>query len=55
MCIRDRVVAEGVETEDQRGILCEQGCDLAQGYLFSRPLPAAAFAAGWAQAAPAEE
>ncbi len=50
-----QVVAEGVETEDQRGILCEQGCDLAQGYLFSRPLPAAAFAAGWAQAAPAEE
>lgn len=41
------VVAEGVETEDQRRILLEQGCDLGQGYLFSRPLPAEAFAAAW--------
>ena len=41
------VVAEGVETEDQRRFLLEQGCDLAQGYLFSRPLPAEAFAAAW--------
>ncbi len=41
------VVAEGVETEDQRRLLIEQGCDLAQGYLFDRPLPAEAFAAAW--------
>jgi EAL domain-containing protein (putative c-di-GMP-specific phosphodiesterase class I) len=31
-------VAEGVEDEFQRDALREQGCDLAQGYLFSRPL-----------------
>jgi diguanylate cyclase (GGDEF)-like protein len=39
------IVAEGVETEEQRRILLEQGCDLAQGYLFSPPLPAEPFAA----------
>ncbi|MDQ5908679.1 MAG: putative Diguanylate cyclase [Pseudomonadota bacterium] len=38
-----QVVAEGVETEQQRRILLEQGCDLAQGYLFSRPLSAEGF------------
>ena len=34
-----RVVAEGVETEDQFGILKRIGCEQAQGYLFSRPIP----------------
>lgn len=36
------VVAEGVETEAQRTHLREHGCEYIQGYLISRPLPAAA-------------
>jgi EAL domain-containing protein (putative c-di-GMP-specific phosphodiesterase class I) len=35
-----RVVAEGVETEAQRDFLAGRGCDLLQGFLFDRPLPA---------------
>ena len=34
------VVAEGVETEEQRVSLCADGARLAQGYLFGRPRPA---------------
>ncbi|TNC99632.1 MAG: PAS/PAC sensor-containing diguanylate cyclase/phosphodiesterase [Gallionellaceae bacterium] len=33
------VIAEGVETEDQLPSLIERGCDMFQGYLFSRPIP----------------
>ena len=33
-----RVVAEGIETEDQLKYLANQSCDLLQGYLFARPL-----------------
>jgi EAL domain-containing protein (putative c-di-GMP-specific phosphodiesterase class I) len=33
------VVAEGVETEAQAAFLRERGCNLMQGYLFSRPVP----------------
>jgi len=38
-----RVVAEGVETEDQLAELHAEGCDEVQGYLLCRPLEAAAF------------
>jgi diguanylate cyclase (GGDEF)-like protein/PAS domain S-box-containing protein len=36
------VVAEGVESQDQASVLQTLGCTLAQGYLFSRPVPAEA-------------
>jgi EAL domain-containing protein (putative c-di-GMP-specific phosphodiesterase class I) len=35
-----KVTAEGVERQEQLDILWSYGCDNAQGYLFSRPIPA---------------
>jgi EAL domain-containing protein (putative c-di-GMP-specific phosphodiesterase class I) len=37
------VVAEGVELEKQLNYLKQLGCDVVQGYLFSKPVPAQAF------------
>jgi EAL domain-containing protein (putative c-di-GMP-specific phosphodiesterase class I) len=34
-----RVVAEGVERLDQQKALESWGCDLMQGYLYSKPIP----------------
>lgn len=38
-----KVIAEGIETQQQRKLLMAAGCDFGQGYLFSRPVPAADF------------
>jgi len=34
------VVGEGVETDEQMAMLCLKGCDLLQGFLYSRPVSA---------------
>jgi len=39
------VIAEGVETAQQRQLLLEKGCSHFQGYLFSKPVPIEQFAA----------
>jgi EAL domain-containing protein (putative c-di-GMP-specific phosphodiesterase class I) len=41
--LRLSVVAEGVETVEHQAALRARGCDVAQGYLYSRPVPASAF------------
>jgi len=46
-----QVVAEGVEDRATWDLLARMGCDVAQGYYLSRPLPAAAVA-DWLRAAP---
>lgn len=38
-----KVVAEGIETQEQLNLLLMAGCDYGQGYLFSKPLSAAEF------------
>ena len=46
------IVAEGVESEDQRERIADIGCRFAQGYLFAAPMPVADFGrwlAGWNQ------
>jgi diguanylate cyclase (GGDEF)-like protein len=44
------VIAEGVETEEQRQLLLAQGCTDLQGYLFSKPCDADKTAASWRKA-----
>ena len=39
------VIAEGVETEEQRQFLLENGCIHYQGYLFGKPVPIEQFEA----------
>lgn len=39
------VIAEGVETEEQRALLDDMGCHAFQGYLFGKPMPSEAFEA----------
>jgi EAL domain-containing protein (putative c-di-GMP-specific phosphodiesterase class I) len=38
-----QVIAEGVETPDQRDFLAAVGCDFAQGFLYSEPVPSDQF------------
>lgn len=40
-----KVIAEGVETEQQKQMLIDADCDYAQGYLYARPVPADEFEA----------
>jgi EAL domain-containing protein (putative c-di-GMP-specific phosphodiesterase class I) len=41
------VIAEGIETEEQRDFLSSLGCHAFQGFLFSRPLPFEQFEQSW--------
>jgi diguanylate cyclase (GGDEF)-like protein len=38
-----KLIAEGVETEDELSFVCQHQCDGMQGYLFSRPVPVQEF------------
>lgn len=41
--LRLKVVAEGVETEEQQQVLAKLGCNTYQGFLFGKPVPADLF------------
>jgi diguanylate cyclase (GGDEF)-like protein/PAS domain S-box-containing protein len=43
--LRLRTVAEGIEGREQCALLAQMGCELGQGYLFAKPLPACAMGA----------
>jgi len=43
------IVAEGIETAEQRDYLAAKGVDFLQGYLFGRPMPSAEFVAALAR------
>jgi EAL domain-containing protein (putative c-di-GMP-specific phosphodiesterase class I) len=42
-CLGQHVVAEGVETEEQAAFLQAHGCQIAQGYLYSKPIAKSTF------------
>jgi len=48
------VIAEGVESDDQVGLLRRAGCDLLQGNLLGRPVPGDELSGRWVEAADAE-
>jgi EAL domain-containing protein (putative c-di-GMP-specific phosphodiesterase class I) len=50
-----RVIAEGVETDEQRRMLITLGCDSAQGHLFYRPMDASGLRAAMTHAVAAEQ
>ena len=41
--LQAKTVAEGIETQGQLVLLRQMGCDMVQGYVYARPLPAPAF------------
>jgi len=44
-----KVIAEGIETEQQKQLLLNAGCDFGQGFLFSKPVTKEAFEKLWKQ------